>query len=192
MKNKVIGKGPKMFNQLLNMNLAVEVIMIILGFVMFFNPAMSNKAIGIVVGVILLLSASSLIYNYISRDGAKIYSLNLIFGLLVGLLGLVLIVYPYSLIDFVINCIGIYMIINGAVKINHGLWLRKGKEESWLIVVSSGILLIFISLVFIFSTFVSLTITRVIGIFLIISGALSLMDTILFKKRSKEIVKIFW
>ncbi|MFI3261015.1 MAG: DUF308 domain-containing protein [bacterium] len=184
----------KIFDKMLMINICTDVLLLLFGIFLLTKPDVSYKIMGAITGLFLLVWAGSMIYSYITRDGAKLYSLNLIFGSLIGLLGLVLIVFPYSLIEFVSNCIGLYLLINGASKINYGLWLRKGKEETWLITITTGGLLIFLSLliIFFFDNFLVLAIPQVIGMFIIMSTALNIMETVLLKKRSKEIVKIFW
>lgn len=180
------------FNSMLSINIFADIVIIVLGIFLFFEPSLTNKIIGSLIGGALIIYAASMIYSYISRDGAKLYSLNIIFGTVIALIGLLLIVYPYTVIDFIKIALGIYIMITGATKINYAMWLKKGKEESWLITLLTGLLLIGVSLIFMFSSFITITITRVIGIFLICSSVLNIMDVMLFKKRSKEIVKIFW
>lgn len=180
------------FNKLILINIVIDVIIIIFGCFLLFKPSISNKIIGILCGILLLCWAGSLIFSYIKRDGAKLYSLNIVFGSLIGVLGLVLILYPYTVITFVQVCIGLFLLVNGATKINYGLWLKKGNEETWIITLITGLFMIVISLLLMFTNIVAYSITQLIGIFLIISSILNLSDAILFKKRSKEIVKIFW
>lgn len=180
------------YNRMMLYSIIAAVATVIVGFALLFLPNASNKAVGIITGIIFLIAGVNSIYKYFHRDGAKLYSLNLMFGILYVILGTVIIIYPYTVVEFVTVCLGIYMIINGASKINYGIWLKKGNEKSWLITLVSGILLIIIGILVIFNPFVSLTLTKLCGAFLIITGILDFTDTILFKTRSKEIMEIFW
>ncbi len=180
------------YNRMMLYSIIAAVATVVVGFVLLFLPNASNKAVGIITGIIFLIAGVNSIYKYFHRDGAKLYSLNLMFGILYVILGTVIIIYPYTVVEFVTVCLGIYMIINGASKINYGIWLKKGNEKSWLITLVSGILLIIIGILVIFNPFVSLTLTKLCGAFLIITGILDFTDTILFKTRSKEIMEIFW
>ncbi len=180
------------FNLMILISILVEVLLIIFGIVMLFDPNFSNKFMGVILGILFLLYAGSLIFNFFTRDGAKLYSLNIAFSVIVGIIGILLIVYPYALINFVITCLGIYIIISGAVKINYSLWLKKGQEESWYVVLANGIMLVILGILINANPFANMLITRIIGIFIIVSSVLKMSDTILFRKRSKEIMKIFW
>ncbi len=193
MANKRTKKNvEKNFNTLIAFSILGDVLLIIFGAVMLFNPGFTNKIIGLILGVILLVNGASLIFDFFKRDGAKIYSLNILFGILISILGLVLIAYPYSVISFVTICIGIYLIISGAVKINHAIWLKKAKEESWNLVITNGIILLVLGLLIIFNPFANLAVTQVIGIFIIVSSIIKISNTILFKNKAQDIIKIFW
>lgn len=182
----------KRFYTMLNFNIIVEGLMILLGLLLLFMPNLSNKIIGILIGILLLAYALSLAYNYFKRDGAKIYSLNLILAILIGIVAILLIIYPYSVINFVTFALGIFFVISGATKINYALWLNRGNEESWFVLLGIAITLIILGLIIILNPFANIAITKVIGIFLIISSVLQISDAILFKKRATEIIKIFW
>lgn len=49
-----------------------------------------------------------------------------------------------------------------------------------------------LGIMLVFNPFSAMTLTQLSGAFLMIVGVLNVSDTILFKKRSKEIMEIFW
>ena len=181
-----------MYNRMIAYSVLTSLATAVMGVVLLFLPSLTNKVVGIITGIIFLLSGLNSIFKYFHREGAKIYSLTLVFGVLYILLGGIIIVYPFSVVDFITICLGIYMIINGLSKMNYAVWLKKGEEDSWLVTLVSGILIAVIGILVVFNPFASLTITKLAGAFLIITGVIDLTDTILFKKRSKEIMDIFW
>ena len=180
------------YNRMIIYSLITAILSIIVGLVLIFLPAVSNKVVGIIIGVIILAYGITAVYKYFHRDGAKIYTLNIIFGVLYSILGVVIILYPYSVMSFVTVCLGLFVIINGATKINYGIWLKRGNEDSWLVTLVTGIFLVVLGIMLVFNPFSALTLTQISGAFLIIVGILNVSDTILFKKRSKEIMEIFW
>lgn len=180
------------YNRMIIYSLITAILSIVVGLVLIFLPTVSNKIVGIIVGIIILIFGINSVYKYFHRDGAKIYSLNLVFGILYSILGVVIILYPYSVIDFVTVCLGLFIIINGATKINYGIWLKRGNEDSWLITLVTGIFLVILGIMVVFNPFSALTLTQLSGAFLMIVGILNLSDTIMFKKRAKQIMDIFW
>ena len=181
-----------MYKRMIIYSLLTALFTIIMGIVLMLLPNATNKVVGIIVGIIFLIEGINSVYKYFHREGAKLYNLNLIFGVLYALLGVVIILYPFTVVEFVTVCLGIYMIINGASKVNYALWLKRGNEESWLITLATGILIAIVGILVIFNPIASLTLTKLAGAFLIITGILDFMDTILFRNRSKEIMEIFW
>lgn len=181
-----------MYKRMIWYSIGTALITIITGIVLLLVPELSGKVLGIIVGIIFLIEGINSIYKYFHREGAKLYNLNLVFGVIYAVLGVVIILVPSSVVEFITICLGIYMIVNGASKVNYALWLKRGNEDSWLITLATGILVAIVGVLVIFNPFASLTLTKLAGAFLIITGILDFMDTILFKNRSKEIMEIFW
>ena len=192
MANGLRNSIENMYKRMIWYSIGTALITIITGIVLLLVPELSGKVLGIIVGIIFLIEGINSIYKYFHREGAKLYNLNLVFGVIYAVLGVVIILVPSSVVEFITICLGIYMIVNGASKVNYALWLKRGNEDSWLITLSTGILVAIVGVLVIFNPFASLTLTKLAGAFLIITGILDFMDTILFKNRSKEIMEIFW
>lgn len=188
-KNKVIETN---FNKIITTNIIADVITAIGGFIMLLNPEFSIQMFGIIIAVLFLIKSAGLLFDYFMRDGAKIYSLNLIFGITIAIMALFLLCYPDLAINTLKVCIALFFIILGSTKINYGIWLKKGGEESFSVVLGTGILSVLIGIILIFSNSGSIALTKIIGGFIIISSVLSIMGTLLFKKRANQIIKIFW
>ena len=192
MANGLRNSIENMYKRMIWYSIGTALITIITGIVLLLVPELSGKVLGIIVGIIFLIEGINSIYKYFHREGAKLYNLNLVFGVIYAVLGVVIILVPSSVVEFITVCLGIYMIVNGASKVNYALWLKRGNEDSWLITLATGILVAIVGVLVIFNPFASLTLTKLAGAFLIITGRLDFMDTILFKNRSKEIMEIFW
>lgn len=192
MANGLRNSIENMYKRMIWYSIGTALITIITGIVLLLVPELSGKVLGIIVGIIFLIEGINSIYKYFHREGAKLYNLNLVFGVIYAVLGVVIILVPSSVVEFITICLGIYMIVNGASKVNYALWLKRGNEDSWLITLATGILVAIVGILVIFNPFASLTLTKLAGAFLIITGILDFMDTILFKNRSKEIMEIFW
>ena len=180
------------YNKMVIFSIISAIITIIVGIVLLFLPNLSNKVVGIITGVIFIIFGMTTAYKYLKRDGAKIYSLNLVFAILYLLLGLVIIIFPFSVIEFVTVCLGLFLVVNGATEINYGLWLKRGGSKAWLVTLVAGILLVILGIMIVFNPFTAFALTQITGAFLIISGIINLSDAITFKTKAKEIMDIFW
>ena len=165
----------------------------VLGIVLLFLPSNATKIAGVIAGVSCIVSGLCSLYNYLKRDGAKLFALSIVFAALYMLLGLVLIIYPYKAMTFVIICLGLYLLLKGALKIDYGLWFKKGNEDCWLVTLVSGIMLIVIAIILMFNPFkAGLTLTQIVGAFMMITAVIDFSNAFMFKKRTKEIMDIFW
>lgn len=180
------------FNKFIISSITSSVIMAIAGAIMLFLPNLTNKLIGIIVGIMILISGVNSLYKYFKRDGAKLYSFNLIFGIILGILGIVIILSPSSVTAFVTVCFGLYLIVMGANKITYGSWLKVGNDASWLITMVIGGLLILFGILLIFNPFSALTLTKLVGTFMLLAAILDITNAVLLKNRSKDITNIFW
>lgn len=188
----VIESSSDKFRKIISISLASSIILLLVGLIMLFLPSLTNKIIGIVIGIMMLISGVNTINKYFKRNGAKLYSFNMIFGIVLFVLGLIVILLPFSISSFITVCLGLYLIISGANKITYAVWFKIGNDPSWLITLVVGIMLIFFGILVIVNPFSMLTITKLVGIFFIISSVLDITSTILVHKRSEEITKIFW
>lgn len=180
------------FNKFMTLSIICSVIIALIGGVLLFLPELSNKLIGIISGVLFILSGINTIYKYFCRNGAKLYSLNLLYGIIILLIGVIIILVPFSVTTFLTICLGLYLIIFGVNKITYGVWFKIGNDSSWLITFVIGIVLTIFGILVLANPFSSLTVTQVVGSFLILSSILDLTDLVLLKKRANEITKIFW
>lgn len=180
------------FNKMLTISIVSSIVIALVGAVLLFMPKLSNKLIGVIMGLLFILYGITTIYKYITRNGAKLYSLNLLYGIIILLIGVIIVLVPFSVTSFLTICLGLYLIIIGINKVTYGIWFKIGNHSSWLITLVIGIMLIFFGILILSNPFSSLTITRLVGAFLILASILDITDLILLKKRSDEISKIFW
>ena len=180
------------FNKMLTISIVSSIVIALVGAVLLFMPKLSNKLIGIIMGLLFILYGITTIYKYITRNGAKLYSLNLLYGIIILLIGVIIVLVPFSVTSFLTICLGLYLIIIGINKVTYGIWFKIGNHSSWFITLVIGIMLIFFGILVLSNPFSSLTITRLVGAFLILASILDITDLILLKKRSDEISKIFW
>jgi len=185
-------KSSEHFRKMMSTSIASSIFLLVVGLVMLFLPNLTNKIIGIIIGVMFLLSGGNTVYKYMKRDGAKLYSFNMIFGIILFVLGIIIIIVPFSVSTFITVCLGLYLIVTGANKVTYGVWFKIGNDPSWLITMVIGLMLILFGILVIVNPFSRLTITKLVGIFLIIASILDVTDTMLLRKRSDEITKIFW
>ncbi len=161
------------------------------GIFLFIKPKMANSLIGYFVGGLILVSGVISLINFFTvKKEVKYISFELIYGIITLIAGIAIIFNPLSISSIVTIGLGIWMIINGIMKINSGIFLKKCKEETWTLLLFIGILTLLSGALLIFNPFKStMVMTQVVGIFVIVYAILDIMHWLLVKKRSKEIIE---
>lgn len=186
-------KVAERFKRNIASSIANGIIILIIGIFMLVFPNLTKRIISYMLGALLLFNSLISIMKYTSRKGAKLYSFNLLFGLICLFFGVIMLVSPNLVFNHLVICLGLYLIILGAIKISYGIWFKIGSDDSWLITITVGVMLIIFGFILLSNPFeATLTITQIMGTFLILTAVVEITSNILLYKRTKDITKIFW
>lgn len=182
MFEKFLGEVKGIFNIITIFDLVISILFMLIGIIFFANPNMSNIAVSIMTGIILIINGVSSIYAYIKRGSIVLYNNNLIYGIILILLGIISMFVGKILSIF----LGIYFIVSGIQKINYGVFLKKFNESSWLITLVLGILFIVVGIISFFTSGDALV--KVAGICTLGYGLMNFIDVLLLRRRSKYFI----
>ena len=177
MKEKILGEVKGVYNRITLIEFFVSFIWVIIGIILVSSPEGSNTFFSIMTGIIFLLTGFSSIYSFIKRGTISMFNLNIIFGLIMIIIGILTLLINNSLQIF----LGIYFLLLGSQKSLYGYILKKFAESSWLITFVVGLLFIVMGTI----SFFSENIIAVCGIFLIGYGLINMISVVLLRKRSK-------
>ncbi len=183
MIKKILGDVKGIFNVVTLIDMCTSLSYVILGLVFFFLPSMSNLVASILAGVFLIVNGANLIYSFIERGKISLFNNNIIYGVILVVLGILIM----FLGKFLSILVGIYFIISGAQKVNYGIVFRKFKESSWLLTIVIGVLFLILGIVCFFAK--GDGIVSAVGLGLIGYGLINLVDVILLRKRCKNFLK---
>lgn len=161
-------------------DLSRTLILALFGLVLLLLPEEFNKIIGLVLGAILLLIGLVGIYRYIKLKKYN-FTVNLISSILYGALGIIVMFYPFSIINLITICLGLYLAINGIVKILFSFTLKKVTEK-WIGTLIMGIITVILGGLLIFNPFASIAITKLAGAFLVVVAVFDIIDNYLIVK----------
>ena len=161
-------------------NLSKTLILGLVGLVLLLIPGTLNKLIGILIGLLLLVVGIIAIVRYIKENDTR-SSLNLVSGILYGVLGVIIIIYPYSIINLVTICLGVYLVINGFLKLKFSFMLKRITDK-WIGTLIMGIITIILGVLLIFNPFAGITMTKLAGAFLVVVTVFDLIDTYIIGK----------
>lgn len=181
------------FGRLLTFTFVCTVLLFIVGLILIFLPEVSNKVVAKILGVGLLISGANAIYNYMKREGAKIYSLNMVFGIAYIFFGIVLVLFPIASLKMIALILGIYLLISGIKTANYSRWLKIGNEDCWKVTLVSGIMFVIFAIMVFIDPFANwLTLSKIAGVFVLVTAVIDFTNALMFKNRAEQIMSIFW
>lgn len=155
------GQEKKGFN-----NIIYLIMMVIIGLILLLLPETSNKLIGYIIGIFILLLAVIAMIKYIKEIPAN--SMFLVKSLLYFIIAILILIYPLLIMKCVTLILGIYFIIHSALKIQKALLLKKMLTNAWQVPFISGIIIMIFGLILIINPFSGLIITKIAGAFLVL------------------------
>lgn len=161
-------------------NLSKTLILGLVGLVLLLIPGTLNKIIGILIGAALLIVGVLAIIKY-TKEKEEGTNLNLVSGILYSVLGVIIIIYPYSIINLVTICLGVYLVINGLLKLKLAFNL-KNVTDKWIGTLIMSIITVILGILLIFNPFAGITITKLAGAFLVVVAIFDLIDTYIIEK----------
>ena len=179
------------FNKMLIGSIILNVLFLIFGFILYMNPRTSLEALGVFLGIYLVIFGIFSIVEYLSKEVKPLYGLNLIWGIIAIIIGLFAIINPLKLSTILTLALGIYLIVLAISKTIEAFKLKKLKYDGWLLMLVIAIILLVFSIFIIINPIISaMEITEVAGIFIILASILEICNSIMLYTKAKDILKL--
>jgi len=168
--------------------MANATIAIIVGLIFLFVPEETLATIGFAAGIIVLLSGLFLVFGAFSyaKKGQNMF-FWLVEGLINLTLGIILIVNPAWLIEFLLILIGLWALILGIYQLYTGFIHAKEMNNATLLKIN-GLAAAVIGLILLFKPdMVASFIIQLLGVLSILIGAVMMYFAFIMKKIAKEL-----
>lgn len=198
--NKVI----KRFENMMFSSLLMTIFSVIVGLVLIFCEGFNTDTNCIIIGSFVLVNGLFYIIRYLYDGlGNKFFAIDLITGVICVLLGIFTFInLKYRLLetdDFVLTIdkvmgiiFGIWLIVGFIEKIFYGIKFMKANEEIFPLITFISVLFFAMGVIVIFNPFKAfMLISRLIGLFMVCAGLFESMVCMLFRRRAKNILKVF-
>lgn len=179
----------RLFTKIMWIEVGISMALILLGAILLLHPEFSLKVLGVLFGIGILAFGSLNLYAYIKRRDLYFFRFHLIYGIVAFILGLVIIFHPFETTQAMTIFLGLWVIYLSVIKIDLALRLKVLSESSWLFLLVSAGLGIFMSIIIFINPFTNLLITQVVGSFLILEGILNATDAVMAKNRSIDFLE---
>ena len=171
----------------LNLSIIVSIIYAILGFIIVANPVTTLNIVSYTVSISAIIYG--IVITIINVANFKEEG-NLLFGILLLVMGIALLIYPSSLNVLISLGIGTWFIASSVTRIKFATLLKDVQGINWVLIIISAVITLMIGISFIFTPLVSaVTLTTVSGILMIVYSICDIFEIIFIKKHIKEIEK---
>ncbi len=113
----------------------ISAVLCVLGILLIVEPQFSAAVLGVICGIVLLVFGCVRLVGYFSKDLYRLaFQYDLPFGILLVVLGLVLLLHPAGMMNFLCITLGLYILTDSLFKIQIAADARKfGLRDWWLI-----------------------------------------------------------
>lgn len=154
-------------------NVAVSsALCVILGLVLVLRPGMSMRIVCTAVGVVLIVSGvMRMIAYFTARDGSLYSQANLIFGIVLAVVGVWIVMKPDKVMAIIPIIVGIVIAIHGLHNLQQAAELWRDKYDRWWVALILGVLTVGFGVLLVCRPFAAIdTVVMLIGFFLIYDG----------------------
>ena len=173
----------RLFTNIMWMEIGLSVVAILL------NPEMSLTVIGVLFGILIIAFGILDIYAYLKRREIYFFRFYIVYGILGILLGVLTLINPFVFTQVITIWLGLWILYLSILKIDLSFRLKTIGEKSWLTILISAILSVFMSILIFINPFSNILITQLVGAYLILSGILNATNAVLTKNRSIDFLE---
>jgi uncharacterized membrane protein HdeD (DUF308 family) len=159
-----------------NMYIVMDVCLIIVGLLILFSPIKAINVLCRIFGAVLVLLGAVKILGYFTKDIFQLaFQFDFALGIISVILGAVLIFRTSYMVEILSVCVGIVILIDGALKLQTAVDARKFGIEKWWLILIIALLVSIVGIILMVTPFAAQTVAAwVIGINLVLDGVLNI------------------
>ncbi|MBR2997433.1 DUF308 domain-containing protein [Candidatus Saccharibacteria bacterium] len=162
----------------------------IIGLIMVLVPDISLQAIGIIVGIYIIVHGIVLITLSFTANKFHTPFFGVMSGILSIIIGLILLAMPNILSTIFAIALGIWIILSSVDIINVAIVARKA-IPNWVLLLILGIIDLVVGVIILFNPFASsVSIMIIAGIVIMVHSIVTVIDMIMIRKDTKDIAKV--
>lgn len=168
---------------------------VVIGFILAIWPQIGLDVMCKIVGVFLITHGILRLAGYFSKDLFQLaFQFDLGLGIISFILGILMIFRSNTFINIITICIGVFMVVDAALRIQTAIEARKFGIVTWWVILVMAIIVAVIGVLLLFVPFKTVTmITRVMGVCLCFDGIMNLIvvrNTVQTIRRKDDIIDI--
>ncbi len=178
------------FDKLMLSNIVLTALFLVFGVVIYLNPVITLKTVGIVIGVAFIIFGLFDIYEFLTRANNPLFSLRIVLGILTVILGVFTLMDPFKITKLLTFSLGIYLSILAIFKIIEAFKLKKYGFDGWVLMLVVSVLLLIFGVFIGINPMASVDLVEATGIFVILASILEICNLLMLYTKAKDIMKL--
>ena len=181
----------KFMSKFIRSSILSSIALAILGVFLFIKSELTIVSIAYIIGAILVGIGLVSILKYIASLNKNVKNeLDIIYGTVTVILGIIVISNPKAIASIIPFVIGVIIILSSATKLAYGFELRKTNSDLWIGTVVISLITMLCGILLIFNPFAGAKfILKVVGILIFVYALLDIISTFRIRKAIKPLQK---
>ena len=171
-------------SKLFKSSIISSIALIILGLLLFFQAETTIISISYIIGAVLIaIGVLSGIRFVGGLNNNNQNELDIIYGIVCVVLGILIITNPTAIASAIPIVIGVIIVLNSVIKLHYSLELKESKNELWKSTMIMSVIMTICGIILLFNPFAgAVFITKIIGALIVVYAVLDIASTIVIKK----------
>lgn len=173
----------KLIKSIYKSSICTSILLLLFGIMLLFKSDGTIVAISYMLGGALIVLGIIALIKYISKGSENSNSLNVIYGTITTIFGILIILNPTAIATIIPFVIGIGILINSSIKLVYAMELKNKEDNIWKSTTIMNAIGALCGILILFNPFkTSVLIFKIIGIIIIIYATMDLVSSYQLKK----------
>ena len=177
----------EMLKKMFTLSIFSSILFIVIGLLLFFKPGDTLKTISYVIGGLILVFGIFGVARF-TKSEKKGLNFDLIYAILSFIAGLIIIFNPEALASIIPIVLGIWIVINSAIKIQYSFYIKTDTSKKWVATLTMSLITLICGIVLLFNPFKAASyVAQAVGLFIIVYAVIDLVETFMLKTKQPKV-----
>ncbi len=163
------------------------IVLIVLGITLLFIPGEVITTIIRIIGAVIIASSVLTIIDVIR---GKNTNFELIYSVLIGILGIIFITNPEVIAGIIPLVLGIWFILKSSIKLQYVFKLKQDGTDYWIKPLVVNILMLILGVILVFNPFKGAeALMRIIAGFILLYATLDIIEEVMTRPKKVKVIK---
>lgn len=177
----------EMIRKVFTLSIFSSILFIVIGLLLFFKPGDTLKTISYVIGGLILVFGIFGVARF-TKSEKKGLNFDLIYAILSFIAGLIIIFNPEALASIIPIVLGIWIVINSAIKIQYSFYIKSATSNKWKATLIMSLITLVCGIVLLFNPFKAASyVAQAVGLFIMVYAIIDLVESFMLKTKQNNI-----